>query len=205
VTLHLGNGCSACAIDGGRSVDTSMGMTPLEGLMMGTRSGDVDPAVVLRLARKLGVDDAELLLNKKSGLLGVSGRSHDMRDLVKAADAGDADADLAVRMFARRVKKAVGAMACALGGVDAIVFTGGIGENSPRVRALVCDGLRVVGALLHERKNSASSSAERDLSTMDSRARILVLPTDEERAIARDTARLALPTPTSNASEAAAT
>ncbi|MBM4282725.1 MAG: acetate/propionate family kinase, partial [Deltaproteobacteria bacterium] len=192
VTLHLGNGCSACAVDGGKSVDTTMGMTPLEGLMMGTRSGDVDPAVVLRLAKKLGVDDAEQLLNRQSGLLGVSGKSHDMRDLVDAAAAGDADADLAVRMFARRVKKAVGAMACALGGLDAVVFTGGIGEHSTRVRALVCDGLRVLGALLHEKKNEARSSAERDLSTMDSRARILVIPTDEERAIARDTARLAL-------------
>jgi acetate kinase len=196
VTLHLGNGCSACAIDGGRSIDTTMGMTPLEGLMMGTRSGDVDPAVVLRLAKKLGVDDAEKLLNKESGLLGVSGRSHDMRDLVTAADGGDKDADLAVRMFSRRVKKAVGSLACALGGLDAIVFTGGIGENSARVRALVCDGLRVVGALLHEKKNEARSSAERDLSTMDSRARILVIPTDEERLIARDTARLALAEPT---------
>ena len=195
VTLHLGNGCSACAIDGGKSVDTTMGMTPLEGLMMGTRSGDVDPAVVLRLAKKLGIDDAEKLLNKQSGLLGVSGKSHDMRDLVDAAAAGDADADLAVRMFARRVKKAVGSLACALGGLDAVVFTGGIGENSARVRALVCDGLRVVGALLHEKKNEARSSAERDLSTMDSRARILVLPTDEERMIARDTARLALAAP----------
>jgi acetate kinase len=196
VTLHLGNGCSACAIDGGRSVDTTMGMTPLEGLMMGTRSGDIDPAVVLRLARKLGVDEAEMLLNKQSGLLGVSGSSHDMRDLIEAAAAGDADADLAVRMFARRVKKAVGAMAGALGGLDAIVFTGGIGENSSRVRALVCDGLRVVGALLHEKKNDARSSAERDLSTMDSRVRILVIPTDEERAIARETARLASSTAT---------
>jgi acetate kinase len=199
VTLHLGNGCSACAIDGGRSIDTTMGMTPLEGLMMGTRSGDVDPAVVLRLAKKLGVDETETLLNKQSGLLGVSGRSHDMRDLVDAAAAGDADADLAVRMFSRRVKKAVGSLACALGGLDAVVFTGGIGENSARVRALVCDGLRVVGALLHERKNEARSSAERDLSTMDSRTRILVIPTDEERLIARDTARLALAPATTDA------
>jgi acetate kinase len=168
--------------------------------MMGTRSGDVDPAVVLRLAKQLGVDETEKLLNKQSGLLGVSGKSHDMRDLVAAADAGDADADLAVRMFARRVKKSVGAMAAALGGLDAIVFTGGIGEHSARVRALVCDGLRAVGALLHERKNEARSQAERDLSTMDSRARILVIPTDEERAIARDTARLALSSQPSSAS-----
>ena len=199
VTLHLGNGCSACAIDRGQSVDTTMGMTPLEGLMMGTRSGDVDPAVVLRLARDLGIDQAEHLLNKESGLLGVSGLSHDMRDLVKAADGGNVDADLAIRMFARRVRKTIGALACAMGGLDGMVFTGGIGEHSARVRAAVCDGLRVLGALLHERKNNASSSAERDLSTMDSRVRILVIPTDEERAIARDVARLvqpaAVPTP----------
>lgn len=190
VTLHLGNGCSACAIDSGRSVDTTMGMTPLEGLVMGTRSGDLDPAIVLHLARTRGVDEAERLLNKASGLLGMSGQSHDMRDLITAADAGNDVAAVAIEVFIRRVRKAVGALACAMGGLDAIVFTGGIGENSSRVRAGVCDGLRVVGALLHERKNAASSSAERDLSTMDSRARILVIPTDEERAIAQDVRRL---------------
>jgi acetate kinase len=194
VTLHLGNGCSACAIDGGRSVDTTMGMTPLEGLMRGTRSGDIDPAVVLQLARERGVDAAETLLNKQSGLLGISGFTNDMRDLVKAADdaahAHHDDAVLAITMFARRVRKTVGALACAMGGCDGVVFTGGIGEHSSRVRAMVCDGLRVIGALLHERKNAASSTAERDLSTMDSRVRILVIPTDEERAIAKDVARL---------------
>ncbi len=190
VTLHLGNGCSACAIDGGKSVDTTMGMTPLEGLMMGTRAGDVDPAIVLQLARVVGLDQAEKVLNSSSGVLGVSGVSHDVRDVTTAADAGNADAALALTMFARRVRKTVGAMACAMGGMDAVVFTGGIGEHSARVRADICDGLRVVGALLHERKNSASSTAERDLSTMDSRARILVIPTDEERAIAHDVKRL---------------
>ena len=191
VTVHLGNGCSACAVDGGRSVDTTMGFTPLEGLMMGTRSGDIDAAVVLRLARSLGVDETERLLNKESGLRGVSGVSHDMRDLEKAAADGNADADLAIRMFCRRARKAVGALAAGMGGLDGIVFTGGIGENSSRVRAEICDGLRVVGALLHERKNQAKSTAERDLSTMDSRVRILVIPTDEERAIAREAQRLA--------------
>jgi len=190
VTLHLGNGCSACAIDGGRSVDTTMGMTPLEGLVMGTRVGDIDPAIVLQLARTHGVDEAEHLLNKKSGLLGLSGVSHDMRDVIAAADGGNGAAAVAVDVFTRRARKAVGALACAMGGLDALVFTGGIGENSARVRAGICDGLRVVGALLHERKNSASSTAERDLSTMDSRARILVIPTDEERAIAEDVRRL---------------
>jgi len=193
VTLHLGNGSSACAIDGGKSVDTTMGLTPLEGLMMGTRSGDVDPSIVLRLAREVGVDEAEKVLSSKSGLLGIAGVS-DMRDLVAAADGGSADATLAIAMFARRARKTVGALACAMGGMDAVVFTGGIGENSARVRAEICDGLRVVGALLHDKKNEASSSAERDLSTMDSRARILVIPTDEERAIAWDVKRLVLDT-----------
>lgn len=194
VTLHLGNGCSACAVDHGHSVDTTMGMTPLEGLMMGTRSGDVDPAVVLKLARELGIDQAESLLNKQSGLLGVSGFSQDMRDLVTAAEDPNHekkdDAALAIAMFSRRVRKTVGALACAMGGLDGIVFTGGIGEHSARVRAAVCGGLRVVGALLHEEKNLGSSSTERDLSTRDSRVRILVIPTDEERAIARDVAAL---------------
>jgi acetate kinase len=191
VTLHLGNGCSACAVDGGMSVDTTMGMTPLEGLVMGTRVGDVDPAIVLQLARTLGVDEAEAVLNTRSGLLGLSGVSHDMRDVLAAADHGNAAAALAVDIFARRAKKAVGALACAMGGLDAVVFTGGIGEHSARIRAGICEGLRVVGVLLHERKNNATSTAERDLSTMDSRARILVIPTDEEKAIAADVRRLA--------------
>ncbi|HEY4220619.1 MAG TPA: acetate kinase, partial [Myxococcota bacterium] len=134
VTLHLGNGCSACAVDAGKSVDTSMGMTPLEGLVMGTRSGDVDPAVVLRLARARGVDATEKLLNSESGLLGLSKKSQDMRDLEKAAKDGDVDAELAIKTFARRVKKYVGSFATVLGGLDAVVFTGGIGENSMRVR-----------------------------------------------------------------------
>lgn len=194
VTLHLGNGCSACAVDGGKSVDTTMGLTPLEGLVMGTRSGDVDPAIVLRLAREHGVDEADRVLNKSSGLLGLSGTSHDMRDLVAAGDAGDAAAAMAISVFAHRAKKAIGAFAVVMGGLDAVVFTGGIGENSPRVRAEIASGLRAVGALLHERKNSASSTAERDLSTMDSRARLLVIPTDEERAIAQDVLRLTTPT-----------
>jgi len=202
VTLHLGNGCSACAVDGGKSVDTTMGMTPLEGLVMGTRAGDVDPAIVLALARERGVDEAEALLNKKSGLLGLSGKS-DMRDVIAAADGGDEASVLAVAIFCRRVRKTVGALACALGGLDAVVFTGGIGENSARARAEICEGLRVVGALLHDRKNSASSSAERDLSMMDSRARILVIPTDEEKAIARDVVRLTQPaTPSTTSGQA---
>ena len=191
ITLHLGNGCSACAIARGVSVDTSMGMTPLEGLVMGTRSGDVDPAVVLRLARQLGVDEAERLLNEDSGLLGLSGRSQDMRDLEKAAAAGDAPADLAVRIFARRVAKTVGGYAALLGDVDAVIFTGGIGEHSARVRREACAGLRVMGALLDERKNSSDLRGERDLASSDSRVRILVIPTDEELSIAHQTVALA--------------
>jgi acetate kinase len=192
VTLHLGNGCSACAIDGGKSVDTSMGMTPLEGLVMGTRSGDIDPAVVLRLVRSLGLEQAERTLNTESGLLGASrGKSNDMRDLLRAAAEGDADAELAVKLFCRRAKKTVGAYAAALGGLDAIVFTGGIGENAAAVRKQICQGLEVVGALLDDRKNEGKSGGERDIASLDSRVRILVLPTDEELAIARDTAQLA--------------
>ncbi len=190
ITLHLGNGASACAIDRGASVDTSMGMTPLEGLVMGTRSGDVDPAVVLRLARELGVDAADKLLHKESGLLGLSGLSHDMRDLERAAADGHAGADLAIRVFARRVKKTIGAYAAVLGALDAVVFTGGIGEHSARVRRLSCEGTAVVGAVLDDAKNDARGDGDRDIAAASSRARILVVPTDEERAIADEAARL---------------
>ena len=158
---------------------------------MGTRCGDLDPAVALRLAREHGVDEAERLLNKESGLLGLSRKSQDMRDLEQAAAAGDADAELAVRIFARRAAKVVGGYAVLLGEVDAVIFTGGIGENSARVRREVCAGLRVLGALLDERRNASDLIGERDLASTDSRVRILVIPTDEERAIADETARLA--------------
>lgn len=202
VTLHLGNGCSACAVDGGRSVDTTMGMTPLEGLVMGTRSGDLDPAVVLRLARMLGIDQTEQLLNKNSGLLGLSGSSHDVRDLLARAEQGDAEAALALEVFAHRAKKAVGALAVAMGGVDAIVFTGGIGEHAAKVRSALCRGLSVLGAELDEAANASGSASERDVATAASRARLLVIATDEERAIAMDTARL-VGTPRSQGSKGA--
>jgi acetate kinase len=191
VTLHLGNGCSACAIEGGRSVDTSMGMTPLEGLVMGTRSGDIDPAIVLRLAREHGVDEAERILNSESGLLGLSGKSNDMRDLEGAAAAGNVDADLAIKVFTRRAKKTVGAYAAVLGALDALVFTGGIGENSARVRKDICQGLQVLGVHLDDTKNNSGDRGERDIASTGARVRLLVIPTDEERAIARDTLRLA--------------
>lgn len=190
VTLHLGNGCSACAVQGGKSVDTSMGMTPLEGLVMGTRCGDLDPAVVLRLAREGGVDAAEKILNQESGLLGLSKKSHDMRDLEEAARGGDVDADLAIRVFARRTKKTLGAYAAVLGQLDAVVFTGGIGENSARVRREICRGLDLLGVNLDDHLNEARSTGERDIAARPSRARVLVIPTDEELAIARDAVRL---------------
>ena len=190
VTLHLGNGASAAAIDGGRSVDTSMGTTPLEGLVMGTRSGDLDPGVVLSLCRREGVERAEKILNKESGLLGLSGRSHDVRDLLAARAQGDAAADLALRVFARRAKKVVGAYAVVLGGLDALVFTGGIGEHGAPVRAAICDGLQVVGCALDAAKNDAASKDERDVATSSARARILIVPTDEEREIAEQAAAL---------------
>lgn len=193
VTLHLGNGASACAVERGRSVETSMGLTPLEGLVMGTRSGDVDPALVLRLARELGVDEAERVLNRESGLLGISGVSGDMRDLEAAAEAGNPDADFAIRVSTRRLRRYVGAYAAAMDGLDAIVFTGGIGENSARTRREVAEGLGVLGVRLDVAANAARREGERDVAAAESRVRLLVVPTDEERAILREVARLALP------------
>jgi len=168
ITCHLGNGCSVCAIDGGRAVDISMGLTPLEGVMMGTRSGDLDPSILFHLARTRNMTLAEMeeLLNKRGGLLGLSGRSNDMRDLCQAAAAGCDRSRMAVEVFCYRVKKYIGAYWAVLGGADAIVFTGGIGENRPEVRAEICQGLEGLAA------------------------EILVIPTNEELLIARDTARL---------------
>jgi acetate kinase len=190
VTVHLGNGCSACAVDGGASADTTMGMTPLEGLMMGTRSGDLDPAVVLKLARELGADAAETLLNKQAGLLGVSGLSQDMRDLLEAADnpqhAHANAARVAIDMFVHRVRKSIGALACGMGGLDAVVFTGGIGEHAVGVRAAICEGLSVLGASLDPSRNHHARGDEQDIATAASKVRLLVIPTDEERAIAQD-------------------
>ena len=191
VTCHLGNGCSMAAVVGGKVVDTSMGMTPAEGLVMGTRSGDVDPAILLYLARELGAspDEIDDLINKKSGLLGVSGLTSDMRDIEDAAAEGNKRAELALSIFCYRIKKYIGAYAAALGGLDAIVFTGGIGENSTEVRARVCDGLGFLGLELDCEKNE-SLKGPADISTASSRARILLLPTNEERMIARETAQV---------------
>jgi len=193
ITAHLGNGCSASAVRGGRCVDTSLGMTPLEGLVMGTRSGDIDPAIVFHLVRALGmtVDEVDDLLNRRSGLLGLSGISNDMREVLRAAEAGDERADLAVRIFCRRLRKYIGAYTAVLGRVDALVFTGGIGENAAPVRERTCRGLEPLGYVLDPAANAAPAEGPRDVAAADSSVRILVIPTDEEALIAREAARLA--------------
>jgi acetate kinase len=194
ITLHLGNGCSACAIRGGQSHDTSMGFTPLEGLIMGTRSGDVDPAVIDFLGYKEGLTSGEVetLLNKQSGLLGISGMTSDMRELLEEeADTGDRRVVLAITMFCQRVRKCIGGYYAEMGGADAIVFAGGVGENSPRIRELVCQGLECLGLELDPELNSRTVGGEAArISTPESRLEAWVIPTDEELLIARDTARL---------------
>jgi acetate kinase len=190
IVLHLGNGCSATAVRDGRSVDTSMGFTPLEGLVMGTRAGDLDPAVVAHLTRAEGVDatTVEAWLNERAGLLGVSGRSADMRELLAHAGA-DPRARLAVEMFCYRARKYVGAYLAALEGqADALVFTGGIGEHAAAVRAGVCEGLAWAGVALDPAANARADGGERDVSAAGARVRSWVIPTDEARTIARDTA-----------------
>ncbi|MCI0157352.1 acetate kinase [Leifsonia shinshuensis] len=186
IVLHLGNGASACAVDAGRSVDTSMGMTPLEGLVMGTRSGDLDPAVLVHLARRagLGIDDLDELLNRRSGLLGLSGHG-DMRDVRHAAESGDAAARLALDTTVHRLKHYIGAYTALLGGLDVLTFTAGIGENDWRLRAEVCTGLEALGIRLDPERNAAGSSDARRISADDSRVTVLVVPTDEELEIAR--------------------
>jgi acetate kinase len=193
ITLHLGNGCSAAAIMAGDSVDTSMGLTPLEGLVMGTRSGDVDPAVFDYIGAKEGLTSQEVdsVLNKQSGLLGISGLTNDMRELLdEARESGDRRARLAVEIFCYRVRKYVGAYMAALGGADALVFTGGIGENSPEVRALVCEGQGWMGLELDPARNEAHKGGREGVISGDaSRLAVYVIPTDEELLIARDTVR----------------
>lgn len=194
VTCHLGSGASVCAIEGGRSVDVSMGMTPLEGLVMGTRSGDVDPALATLLMRSgLGAEEIDEMLNRRSGLLGISGVSADYRDVESAADAGNPRAKLATEVFVHRVRRYVGAFAAVLGGLDALVFTGGIGENSARVRGAVCDGLLFMGIALDDAAN-ASARPKKGVEVVDIAApraptRVLVVGTDEERMIAREVVR----------------
>jgi len=193
ITLHLGNGCSAAAIRAGDSIDTSMGMTPLEGLVMGTRSGDLDPAIVDYLAIKegLSVQQVESLFNKQSGLLGISGLTNDMRELLEEShENSDRRSRLAIEIFCYRTRKYIGAYLSAMGGADAIVFTGGIGENSPEVRAAICDGLQWMGLKLDpERNDKCKNGCEGLISTDDSRLAAYTIPTDEELLIARDTVR----------------
>lgn len=200
VSLHLGNGCSACAIRGGRSVDTSMGFTPLEGLLMGTRSGDLDPSIVEFLVHKEGMELVEVdsLLNKQSGLLGISGLTSDMRELLREeAENQDRRARLAIEIFCARVRKYIGAYVAALGGADAVVFTAGIGENSPEIRRRICTGLEVLGLELDpERNEGARDGATVEITRSGSTLRAFVIPTDEELLIARDTVRVLEGAPT---------
>jgi acetate kinase len=194
ITCHLGGGASIAAIERGVSVDTSMGMTPLEGLLMGTRAGDLDPAIPLQLARAgHTTDEIDELLNRRSGLAGVSGISSDFREVQAAADKGDVRARLAVDLFIHRVRKYVGAYAAQLGGVDAIVFSGGIGENAAAVRERVCDSLGFMGISLDRDRNVACRAADEggvvDVADRHARTRVLVVRTDEERMIAREVMR----------------
>jgi acetate kinase len=191
VTMHLGNGCSACAIQAGESVDTSMGFTPLEGLVMGTRSGDLDPALVAFLTDKEGVDvpEVENWLNKRSGLLGISGLSPDMRELVAAYETNPR-ARLAVDVFCYRARKYLGAYLAVLGGAEAIIFSGGVGENGPLIREKICAGMTWCGLLFDKTQNDSLIGAEGRISRADARLHAYVIPSDEEAIIACDTARL---------------
>jgi len=190
ITLHLGNGCSAAAIKGGFSVDTSMGMTPLEGLVMGTRSGDLDPAVVGVIARKeaMSISEVDTLLNAQSGLLGLSGLTNDMRELQAELEKhGDRRVRLAIEIFCYRARKYIGAYLASMGGADAIVFTGGMGENSPDIRARISSGMEWAGLRVDATRNQQAVGRESQISTEDSSLLAYVIPTDEELLIARDT------------------
>jgi acetate kinase len=198
ISLHLGNGCSAAAIKAGHPVDTSMGMTPLEGLVMGTRCGDLDPAIVGVIARKEALSSSEIdsLLNTQSGLLGISGLTNDMRDLqAELKEHDDRRVRLAIEIFCYRAKKYMGAYLAAMGGADAIVFTGGIGENSPEVRARICTGMEWAGLRIDVARNEQTVGREGQISTDDSKLLAYAIPTDEELLIARDTVRVILGEP----------
>lgn len=192
ITCHIGNGGSVAAVDGGKCVDTSMGLTPLEGLMMGTRSGDIDGGAITFLEKKLGLDADGMsnLLNKKSGVLGISGISSDMREIDNAIAAGNERAKLALDMYNYRIKKYVGAYAAAMGGCDIIVFTAGVGENQYSMREQVCAGMEYMGVKLDVEKNKTVRGEEAVISTPDSKVTVCVIPTDEELMIATDTMNL---------------
>lgn len=195
ITCHLGNGCSMCAIENGRSIDTSMGFTPLEGLLMGTRSGDIDAGAVLHLLTHDHLEPSDLLrtLNNDGGIKGISGVSNDMRDVLGAADAGNERAALAVDAFCYRVRKYIGEYMAAMNGVDALIFTGGIGENSHRVRARVCEGLGNLGIVLDPQANESAEKQDREIG--HGPVKVWVVLTNEELVIARDTLRCVLKIP----------
>ncbi len=192
ITAHLGNGSSIAAVSGGKSIDTSMGFTPLEGLLMGTRSGDIDPAVILHIMAReeLSLHEGNTLLNKHSGMVGISGISSDVREVEEAAAEGQPNAKLALDVACYRLKKYVGSYAAAMGGVDALVFTAGVGENSDIIRNQTCEGLEFLGIKLDAEKNANARGKEIDISTDDATTRVLVIPTNEELVIARDTERI---------------
>jgi acetate kinase len=191
VTCHLGNGSSIAAVDGGKTVDTSMGFTPLDGLAMGTRCGAIDPAVVTFIMQKedLTAEQMDTIMNKKSGVMGISGVSSDFRDLDEAVKQGNDKAALALEVFAYQVKKFIGSYACAMGGLDAIVFTAGIGENNDVMRLDICKGLEFLGVAIDEDKNK-TRGIEADVSKENAKVRTLVIPTNEELAIAKETMKL---------------
>ncbi|MCA0754368.1 acetate kinase [Paenibacillus sp. N4] len=192
ITCHIGNGASCAAILDGKSFDTSMGMTPLEGLMMGTRSGDLDPAIVPFVMNKeeLTLNEVNSMLNKHSGMLAISGISSDMREVTEAMNDGDKNAKLAFDMYVYRLKKYIGAYAAAMNGVDTLVFTAGVGENSAALRKAVCEGITFLGIELDEERNALRSKDTREISTDASKVKVLVVPTNEELLIARDTYNL---------------
>ena len=190
ITLHLGNGCSAAAIRGGYPVDTSMGMTPLEGLVMGTRSGDIDPAIVNLIAAKEGLSphEVDMVLNTQSGLLGISGLTNDMRGLQQELkEHDDRRVRLAIEVFSYRARKYIGAYLACMGGADAVVFTGGIGENSADIRGRICSGMEWAGLKVDKGRNERAVGKEAQISTDESKLKAYVIPTDEELLIARDT------------------
>lgn len=197
ITCHLGNGCSVCAIKHGESVDTSMGFTPLEGLIMGTRSGDLDPGAVLYLVAReeMGLHEVDVLLNKHSGLYGISGISNDMKELLTESAQGNGRARLAIEAFCYRVTKYIGAYVAAMNGADAIIFTGGIGENAPSIRARICESLGALGIRLDAEKNDSAIGREQEIGEADAATGVWAIPTNEELLIARDTLRAILKIP----------
>ena len=192
ITCHLGNGASMAAVKGGISVDTSMGFTPLEGLLMGTRSGDLDPAIILHvMAREeLTLHEANTLLNKHSGMQGISGISSDMQDIIAESQKGSTGAQRALDVYCYRIQKYIGAYAAAMGGLDALVFTAGIGENSSLVRKKCCENLEFLGIRIDDEKNEKAKRIEAEIQTDDSRVKVLCIPTNEELVIALDTKRV---------------